>query len=533
MQASRSFARTAGWLLLCAVEGLAAYWLFQPPAGASMWRPAFHLRELIWWIGLSAVAFAVLAWQQRAEVMAQWRDEQARHDWRPALAINLALFAGLALVTLAYTSQATSPSPPPLWLIGAFLLTLAATGVSLLRLDLPIAALLGLLVRYRGQAAIAAVAAAAVVLFGMTAFDGWQVMAEATLWLTKGILDLYETGVAIDTTDKLLTVNGFTVQILSSCSGYEGIGLVTAFLSVYLWAFRNQLRFPHALILFPIGLAAIWLLNAVRIAALISIGAHVSPAVAVRGFHSQAGWITFLLVTIGMMALAHRSAFIRAGQGRAPIAAGATGNDRAILGYLAPFIALMLASVLIQASAPYDRALYPLKVVAVGAVLWAYRDVYATFARSVSPISVLAGLAVGAAWIATDPGRAGENDLGTWLAAQAPAAAGLWLAVRVIGATVMVPAAEELAFRGFLHRWLISRNFQSIAVGHVSVLALVVTSLLFGLMHERWVAGTLSGAVFALLMYRTNRLSDPIAAHVAANAAICAWAIAFGQWSLL
>jgi hypothetical protein len=34
-------------------------------------------------------------------------------------------------------------------------------------------------------------------------------------------------------------------------------------------------------------------------------------------------------------------------------------------------------------------------------------------------------------------------------------------------------------------------------------------------------------------MYRTNRLSDPIAAHMTANGTICAWAIAFGQWSLL
>jgi CAAX prenyl protease-like protein len=109
----------------------------------------------------------------------------------------------------------------------------------------------------------------------------------------------------------------------------------------------------------------------------------------------------------------------------------------------------------------------------------------------------------------------------------------LWLAARVVGSTIMVPAAEELAFRGFLHRWLISRNFQSVAVGQISLLALIGSSLLFGLMHERWIAGTLSGAVFALLMYRTNRLSDPIAAHVAANAVICAWAIAHGQWSLL
>jgi membrane protease YdiL (CAAX protease family) len=52
-------------------------------------------------------------------------------------------------------------------------------------------------------------------------------------------------------------------------------------------------------------------------------------------------------------------------------------------------------------------------------------------------------------------------------------------------------------------------------------------------MHQRWVAACLAGAVYALLMYRTKRLSDPIAAHASSNAAIMLWAVATQQWSLL
>ena len=65
------------------------------------------------------------------------------------------------------------------------------------------------------------------------------------------------------------------------------------------------------------------------------------------------------------------------------------------------------------------------------------------------------------------------------------------------------------------------------------MLAFIVSSTLFGLMHERWVAGILAGAVFALVMYRTRSIAGPIAAHMAANMLICAWALAFRQWSLL
>jgi CAAX prenyl protease-like protein len=193
----------------------------------------------------------------------------------------------------------------------------------------------------------------------------------------------------------------------------------------------------------------------------------------------------------------------------------------------------MVASIVMAASAPYDRPLYALKVVAVGVALWMFRDIYRRWAWHISPISLLAGVAVGAAWIATDPAPSGGGELRLWLEAQGAAAATVWLALRVLGATVMVPVAEELAFRGFLHRWLISRNFECVPIGQWSLLAFAVSSLLFGAMHTRWVAGALSGAVFAVVMYRTNRLSDPIAAHMTANATICAWAIAWGQWSLL
>jgi len=36
---------------------------------------------------------------------------------------------------------------------------------------------------------------------------------------------------------------------------------------------------------------------------ILSLGAHVSPEVAVSGFHSQGGWIAFLFVTVGIMAI--------------------------------------------------------------------------------------------------------------------------------------------------------------------------------------------------------------------------------------
>jgi CAAX prenyl protease-like protein len=80
---------------------------------------------------------------------------------------------------------------------------------------------------------------------------------------------------------------------------------------------------------------------------------------------------------------------------------------------------------------------------------------------------------------------------------------------------------------------LISRRFETVSFSQFSWLAFILSSLLFGLMHQRWIEGALTGAVFALLMYRSGRLAEPIGAHMTANAVIVAWAIASRNWSLL
>jgi CAAX prenyl protease-like protein len=84
-----------------------------------------------------------------------------------------------------------------------------------------------------------------------------------------------------------------------------------------------------------------------------------------------------------------------------------------------------------------------------------------------------------------------------------------------------------------LYRWIVARGFERVPLTHFSWLALVLSSAAFGVLHERWLAGALAGAAFALVMIRSGRLSDAVAAHMAANAAIVSWALLARQWSLL
>jgi len=261
---------------------------------------------------------------------------------------------------------------------------------------------------------------------------------------------------------------------------------------------------------------------------------------AVKGFHSQGGWIAFLAIALGLMALSRRFGLAAARPAKAgdavlpPTAkAGLPTRYDATAAYLAPFVALMIGSIAMSVAAPHDRPVYALKAGLVAIALWQLRQRLGSWRPALPGTSAAAGLLVGIAWIATAPSGDGGSDLGGWLAEIGTAMAVAWLAVRALGTIVLVPIAEELAFRGYLYRRLIHRDFHLVGWTAFSWLALIVSSVAFGALHERWLAGGLAGAMFALLMLRGGRLGDAIAAHAIANALIFAWALAFRQWSLL
>jgi len=352
--------------------------------------------------------------------------------------------------------------------------------------------------------------------------------------------------------------------VAPACSGYEGIGLIWVFLAAYLVACRRSLRFPTALWLLPMGTAAVWLVNAARIAALVLVGAWVSPAVALGGFHSQAGWLGFNAVALGLVALSRKLPAFASGPAVGPglqarpsrpgpgdratagpaTATGlltATASESAVnptAVYLGPLLALVAAMTVAAAVGRGDGfdPLYPARVAAVAAALWACRRHGGGLLPGLwrwSWPAAGAGLAVFALWSALEPadpaaGVALRSGLG---GLPAPLAA-LWLVARVVGSAVTVPAAEELAFRGYLTRRLIAGDFTAVAPGAFRWPAFVLSSVLFGAFHGRWVAGVAAGAAYALVYYRKGRLSEAVLAHAVTNGLIAAAVLAGGRWWL-
>ncbi len=178
---------------------------------------------------------------------------------------------------------------------------------------------------------------------------------------------------------------------------------------------------------------------------------------------------------------------------------------------------------------------YPLQTFLCGALLFFFWREY-EFHPLRQPLFALSiGLIVFVLWIAPQqffhfPARhVGFNP--ETLAAN-PAAYWTTLSLRLLRLVAVVPLVEEIFWRGFLLRYLISEDFEKIPFGSFRWLSFVVVTLAFGLSHSMvdWPVALLTGALYNLVAYRTKSLSACVLAHALTNLALGLWIVATKQW---
>jgi len=377
------------------------------------------------------------------------------------------------------------------------------------------------------------VAVAAACVAGNASRSLWQPMARLTFSLVEGLLRMVASGVTANPSTMIIGTGNFRVEIADECSGFEGVGLMLAFSVVWLGLFRKECRFPQALLLIPTGVIVIYLLNAVRIAALILIGSAGAREIAVGGFHSQAGWIAFNLVALGFSVAARRVPYFTLNP--PPATSAAESADNPTTAYLVPFLAILGAGMVSGAVSGKFEWFYPLRFFAAAGTLWVFRKTYSKLDWRVGWLGPSIGTAVFFLWIGVDRmmGHAVTTAMPDALAAASPAARITWLSFRVLAATITVPIAEELAFRGFLLRRLVSADFESVPFTRFTWLALLASSALFGALHGGlWFPGILAGLLYAFAVIRRGRIGEAVAAHATTNALLAGYVLLYGAWHL-
>ena len=113
-------------------------------------------------------------------------------------------------------------------------------------------------------------------------------------------------------------------------------------------------------------------------------------------------------------------------------------------------------------------------------------------------------------------------------------AAGAWsfIAVRIAGATLLVPVMEELFWRDFLWRTIIAPNdFKLAHIGEWDPAAFFVVALIFGAgVHIEWMTAIGWGLMIGLLLLVTRSLGACIIAHAVTNGLLGVYVLYTHQW---
>ncbi len=281
----------------------------------------------------------------------------------------------------------------------------------------------------------------------------WIPAASLTFRLVRMCLYPFIDNLIANPVTRTIGTRNFKVTISPQCSGLEGAGLMLLFGVFWLWFLRDELRFPRVLLLIPTGVAILYLLNTLRIAVLIAIGNAGAKAVAAGGFHSQAGWIAFNAVSLGLLLGVRHVPWLTktAHEERSSIWA-----DNPAAPYILPFLAILAAGMISRAASARFEWLYPLRFFAAASALWFYRRKLAVLDWRAGWLAFPIGAIAFIIWLILHrfAGVLPDNGIGAGLRVAAPAAGAAWLAIRILAAAVTVPIAEELAFRGFLIRWI-------------------------------------------------------------------------------
>jgi CAAX prenyl protease-like protein len=216
--------------------------------------------------------------------------------------------------------------------------------------------------------------------------------------------------------------------------------------------------------------------------------------------------------------------------------------------YTLPFFLYLLLSQVPPAFPQSYSWLYPVVVLVVGSVaagllhgrqlLRPHRDVLPGVAVG------LAGIAVWIVLCHLDLESSLRAFLPAWLrpAERAsfnpferigdPFARCVFIVIRVIGLVVLVPVVEELFWRGFLIRWLISPNWQQQKPGQFTWFSFAAVTLLFALAHREWLAAAVYGGLLNGLWYWKRDLWNCVVAHAISNLVLAGYILATGNWQL-
>ncbi len=107
-----------------------------------------------------------------------------------------------------------------------------------------------------------------------------------------------------------------------------------------------------------------------------------------------------------------------------------------------------------------------------------------------------------------------------------------FIGIRVTGMAILVPIVEELFWRGWLMRWVISHEWEKVPIGKFTPASFLWVTALFTMAHPEWLAAAVWCALINMLLYWKKDLWNCIVAHAVSNLCLAVYVMKFDAWNL-
>ena len=345
-----------------------------------------------------------------------------------------------------------------------------------------------------------------------------DIYRQSIFYVAQFFLEPYFPATEVILGQNLIISNGFGSIIAFECSGFQGLQLITL-LGVSFLLYEKP-PFVRVWAWFALGLVLILCSNLVRVTLLIGIGASGHHQWATDAFHSSAGTFFFALIGALMIYLAHRSSNKEEELKSRPICLAQANLEKVDL---IPFLVFLFLTLLFRPLSPDLDWAYPIKVLTLSLVLIVctnWKSVVSVKAPGWLPL--ITGLGIGVFWTVLQPEPSSPNI-------HIKEANLSWILFRMLGSIVLIPIIEERFFRRYLLHLLSFRKARADISTPYELVPCLISSLIFGLVHQNIWGGILSGLIFCWISKRRSNLSDAIWCHAAANLFLTILVVCFDQ----
>jgi CAAX prenyl protease-like protein len=211
------------------------------------------------------------------------------------------------------------------------------------------------------------------------------------------------------------------------------------------------------------------------------------------------------------------------------------------LAYIAPMAAFLLLTAASGKWPDYYAIFYPIKTVCAAVLLVALWKHYTKVRWDYWWLGVVVGVIGIFQWVGMklwlerqfDFFDASPDAFNPYEAIASPGWLYAFLAVRILGAVVVVPVMEELFWRDFLWRSILAPNdFKLAKVGEWAWAPFLIVSIAFATVHGNW---WLTSIVWALmiagLLVYTKSLGACIIAHGVTNLLLAVYVLKYQDWA--